>query len=39
LRIFPPIPTAGLGMKDRDALIAEVEARIASVLAPLRSQG
>ena len=37
LRIFPPIPTAGLGMHDRDALMTEVETRIASALAPLRS--
>ena len=36
LRIFPAIPTAGLGMKDRDALLAEVEARIASALTPVR---
>lgn len=34
LRIFPALPTAGLGMKDRDTLIAEVESRIASALAP-----
>lgn len=37
IRIFPAIPTAGLGMKDRDTLLAEVEARIASALAPARS--
>lgn len=39
LRIFPAIPTAGLGMKDRDKLMAEVEACIAAVLVPPRSQG
>jgi 1-acyl-sn-glycerol-3-phosphate acyltransferase len=39
LRIFPAIPTAGLGMKDRDALLAEVEARIASALASTRRAG
>ena len=38
LHIFPALPTAGLGMKDRDALLAAVEARIASVL-PARSAG
>lgn len=38
LRIFPAIPTAGLGMKDRDNLLAAVEARIASALAPSRSE-
>jgi len=32
LRIFPALSTAGLGMKERDALIAEVEARITSAL-------
>jgi 1-acyl-sn-glycerol-3-phosphate acyltransferase len=39
LRIFPAIPTAGLGMKDRDNLLAEVEARLASALAPTRGAG
>jgi 1-acyl-sn-glycerol-3-phosphate acyltransferase len=39
LRIFPAIPTAGMGMKERDLLMAEVEARIASALAPPRGQG
>ena len=39
LRIFPALPTAGLEMKDRDALLAEVEARIASALAPARRTG
>jgi 1-acyl-sn-glycerol-3-phosphate acyltransferase len=39
LRIFPAIPTAGLGMKDRDALLAQVEARIASALVPTRRAG
>jgi 1-acyl-sn-glycerol-3-phosphate acyltransferase len=39
LRIFPAIPTAGLGMKDRDKLMTEVEGCIASVLTPARSQG
>jgi 1-acyl-sn-glycerol-3-phosphate acyltransferase len=39
LRVFPPISTAGLGMHDRDALMTEVETRIASALAPRRSQG
>ena len=38
LRIFPAIPTAGLEVKDRDALLAEVEACIASALPPSRSQ-
>jgi 1-acyl-sn-glycerol-3-phosphate acyltransferase len=36
LRIFPALPTTGLGMKDRDALMTEVETRIASALAPVR---
>ena len=39
LRIFPAIPTAGLGMKDRDALLAQVEARIASALVPTQRAG
>jgi len=39
LRIFPAIPTAGREMKDRDKLMAEVEACIASVVALARSQG
>lgn len=39
LRIFPALSTAGLGKKDRDTLLAEVEARIASALAPARSAG
>lgn len=39
LRIFPAIQTSGLEMKDRDALLTEVEARIASSLSPARSQG
>lgn len=39
LRIFPPIPTTGLTMKDRDALLSEVTARIASALAPPRREG
>jgi 1-acyl-sn-glycerol-3-phosphate acyltransferase len=39
LRIFPALPTAGLEMKDRDALLAEVEACIASALAPARRSG
>ena len=39
LHIFPAIPTAGLGMTDRDKLMTEVEACIAAVLAPPRSQG
>lgn len=39
LRIFPAIPTVGLGMKDRDALLTEVAAQIASALAPARGQG
>jgi 1-acyl-sn-glycerol-3-phosphate acyltransferase len=39
LQIFPAIPTAGLGMKDRDALLAQVEARIASALVPTRRAG
>lgn len=34
MRIFPAIPTAGKGSKDRDALMAEVETCIASALAP-----
>lgn len=38
LRIFPPLPTAGLTKKDRDALLSEVEARIASALAPPQSE-
>lgn len=39
LRIFPALPTKGLGVKDRGALSAEVEACIASALAPPQSQG
>lgn len=34
IRIFPAIPTTGLGMKDRDRLMQEVAARMASALAP-----
>lgn len=34
VRIFPALPTAGLGMKDRDVLKTEVETRIAAALAP-----
>lgn len=39
LRIFPVLPTAGLGLKDRDALLTEVETRIASALASARRAG
>lgn len=39
LRVFPAMPTAGLGMKERDALMAEVERRMAGVLAPPQGRG
>ena len=37
LRIYPALPTAGLGLKDRDALMTEVETRIAAALTPPRN--
>lgn len=39
IRIFPALPTAGLNKKDCEALMTEVETRIASALSPPPGQG